>query len=211
MMDWEDVKIQLIDTPPITADFMEGYLSSMVRSADAALLMVDLADDDAPFTAQATLDRLGAGQDGPHRTQSRRDRGPHHRVRPHDPRGQQERCGRARPTGSTSSARCSVSRFPILVIGRRTRQWAGGIPHGRLPVPERHSRLHQDARQAGRHDIPLYRSGREYASRTGHARPSRFRGEAEVGRVSGGTGVFDGQSVTRDHVLHDKDVVELHA
>src|SRR5262249_10547988 len=25
-----------------------------------------------------------------------------------------------------------------------------------------------------------------------------------------GTGVFDGQSVSRDHVLHDKDVVELH-
>ena len=25
-----------------------------------------------------------------------------------------------------------------------------------------------------------------------------------------GTGVFDGQSVPRDHVLHDKDVVELH-
>ena len=25
-----------------------------------------------------------------------------------------------------------------------------------------------------------------------------------------GTGVFDGQTVTRDHVLHDKDVVELH-
>jgi ribosome-interacting GTPase 1 len=25
-----------------------------------------------------------------------------------------------------------------------------------------------------------------------------------------GTGVFDGQTVTRDHVLHDRDVVELH-
>ena len=25
-----------------------------------------------------------------------------------------------------------------------------------------------------------------------------------------GTGVFDGQTVGRDHVLHDKDVVELH-
>ena len=25
-----------------------------------------------------------------------------------------------------------------------------------------------------------------------------------------GTGVFDGQTVKRDHVLHDKDVVELH-
>ena len=26
-----------------------------------------------------------------------------------------------------------------------------------------------------------------------------------------GTGVFDGQTVKRDHVLHDKDIVELHA
>ena len=25
-----------------------------------------------------------------------------------------------------------------------------------------------------------------------------------------GTGVYDGQMVTRDHVLHDKDIVELH-
>src|SRR5215471_7527246 len=50
MMPWQDVFVQLIDTPPITADYMEGWLSSMVRSADAALLMVDLADDDGPFT-----------------------------------------------------------------------------------------------------------------------------------------------------------------
>jgi ribosome-interacting GTPase 1 len=26
-----------------------------------------------------------------------------------------------------------------------------------------------------------------------------------------GTGVFDGQTVTRDHLLHDRDIVELHA
>ena len=25
-----------------------------------------------------------------------------------------------------------------------------------------------------------------------------------------GTGAFDGQTISRDHVLHDKDVVELH-
>ena len=25
-----------------------------------------------------------------------------------------------------------------------------------------------------------------------------------------GTGVFDGQTVKRDHVMHDKDIVELH-
>src|SRR5687768_9049809 len=58
MMEWEDVRVQLIDTPPITADYMEGYLSSMVRSADAALLLVDLGDDDGPFAAEAVLERL---------------------------------------------------------------------------------------------------------------------------------------------------------
>src|SRR5213593_2437957 len=58
MMDWEDVRVQLIDTPPITADYLEGYLSSTVQVADAALLMVDLGDDDGPFAAQAVIDRL---------------------------------------------------------------------------------------------------------------------------------------------------------
>src|SRR6185312_10579628 len=58
MMDWEDTRVQLIDTPPITADFMEGYHSSLVRSADGCALLVDLGDDDAPFAAEAVIDRL---------------------------------------------------------------------------------------------------------------------------------------------------------
>src|SRR6516165_3973634 len=53
MMDWEDVRVQLIDLPPITADFMESYVSSMVQAADAALLLLDLGDDDGPFALEA--------------------------------------------------------------------------------------------------------------------------------------------------------------
>src|ERR671939_540995 len=52
MMDWEDVRVQLIDLPPLTAEYLEGYVSSMVRAADAAVLMVDLGDDDGPFAAE---------------------------------------------------------------------------------------------------------------------------------------------------------------
>src|SRR5437016_8444319 len=58
MMDWQDVKVQLIDTPPITAEYLEPYLSSLVRAADAAILMLDLGDDDGPFAAQTVIDRL---------------------------------------------------------------------------------------------------------------------------------------------------------
>src|SRR6516225_4135228 len=56
MMDWEDVRVQLLDMPPITADFLESYVSSMVRAADAALLLLDLGDDDGPFALEAFLD-----------------------------------------------------------------------------------------------------------------------------------------------------------
>src|SRR5436189_5891968 len=58
MMDWEDARVQLIDTPPITADYLESYLPGMIQSADAAILMVSLEDDDGPFAAQAVLERL---------------------------------------------------------------------------------------------------------------------------------------------------------
>jgi ribosome-interacting GTPase 1 len=58
MMDWEDARVQLIDTPPITADYLEGYLSSMVRASDGCVLVLDLGDDDGPFTAEAVVERL---------------------------------------------------------------------------------------------------------------------------------------------------------
>ena len=58
MMAWEDVFVQLIDTPPITVDFMEGYLSSMVRGASAAILLIDLGDDDSLSAADDVINQL---------------------------------------------------------------------------------------------------------------------------------------------------------
>ena len=48
MMRWEDVSVQLIDTPPITAAHWEPYVLGMVRSADAVLLCFDGSSDDSP-------------------------------------------------------------------------------------------------------------------------------------------------------------------
>ena len=46
MMPWEDVMVQLIDTPPITADFFDPVTQGLIRGADLALLLVDLGSDD---------------------------------------------------------------------------------------------------------------------------------------------------------------------
>ncbi len=48
MMPWNDVAVQLIDTPPITDVHLEPYLTGFVRSADAVVLAMDGSSDDAP-------------------------------------------------------------------------------------------------------------------------------------------------------------------
>jgi ribosome-interacting GTPase 1 len=58
MMPWEDITVQLIDTPPITADYLDAYVQGLIRAADQALLMVDLGSDDGVEQCQAVLDRL---------------------------------------------------------------------------------------------------------------------------------------------------------
>jgi ribosome-interacting GTPase 1 len=58
MMPWEDVMVQLVDTPPITRDYLEPYMQGLIRGADLAVLLVDLASDDGVEQLQELLDRL---------------------------------------------------------------------------------------------------------------------------------------------------------
>ena len=58
MMDFEDVRVQLIDLPPITADHFDTFVADVTRSADAAVLFLDLSDDDGPAATRAAIDRL---------------------------------------------------------------------------------------------------------------------------------------------------------
>ncbi|MCJ7769827.1 MAG: TGS domain-containing protein [Dehalococcoidales bacterium] len=45
MMDFKDIKIQLIDTPPLAPQTIQWWLPPMLRQADALLVMVDLSYD----------------------------------------------------------------------------------------------------------------------------------------------------------------------
>lgn len=60
MMPWEDVLVQLIDTPPITAGHVEPYLTGYVRSADLVLLCLNGRSDDAAEEAAAVVEQLAA-------------------------------------------------------------------------------------------------------------------------------------------------------
>jgi ribosome-interacting GTPase 1 len=60
MMPWEDVFVQLVDTPPITADVFDPVTQGLIRGADLVLLLVDLGSDDGIDSLQAVLDQMNS-------------------------------------------------------------------------------------------------------------------------------------------------------
>lgn len=62
MMPFEDVQIQLVDMPPITQTWYEGWISSIVRGCDAVMLVVGLDDLDPDGNLKVILNHLeGSG------------------------------------------------------------------------------------------------------------------------------------------------------
>lgn len=58
MLPYEDTHIQLVDLPPVSADFMESWIVNALQPADGALLVVDLSDPECVDQIPAILERL---------------------------------------------------------------------------------------------------------------------------------------------------------
>jgi ribosome-interacting GTPase 1 len=58
MMPFENIQIQLVDTPPIGAEFMEPWLAGIVRNADLVALVADLGSEKMLEEVQAVLTKL---------------------------------------------------------------------------------------------------------------------------------------------------------
>lgn len=58
MMPWQDATVQLIDTPPTTADHLEPYVLNLVRTADLVVLCLDGSSDDAPDETAELLEQF---------------------------------------------------------------------------------------------------------------------------------------------------------
>jgi ribosome-interacting GTPase 1 len=208
MMEWEDVRVQLIDTPPITADYLEGYLSSMVRSADGCVLVVDLADDDGPFAAEAVIERLAhvktvlTGQ-------------PPAVVE--DPSVEYRRTLLAANKLDAAGAadRLEVvrdlfgQRFPIHALDAESGR---GLEELREAIYRSLNVIRVYSKKPGKPpdmEAPFTCPAGSTVMQLAELIHRELAEKLKSARAWG-TGVFDGQSVHRDHVLHDKDVIELH-
>jgi ribosome-interacting GTPase 1 len=208
MMDWEDARVQLIDTPPITADYLEGYLPGMVQSADAAILMVDLGDDDGPFAAETVVERLAktkthlvGGPDAPPIEPGQPSTKTLVAANKFDLPGAADRLEILREMFGP--------RFPIHAISA---EHGTGLEELREAMYRFLNVIRVYTKQPGKppdltspFTCPVGSTLVEMAALVHRD----FADGLKSARIWG-TGVYDGQSVKRDHVLHDKDVVELH-
>jgi ribosome-interacting GTPase 1 len=207
MMDWEDVRIQLIDLPPITADFFETYIADFTRGADAAVLFVDLGDDDGPFSTETVVDRLKEYRRILVGKLPESDDDPtvyHVRTllvaNKIDADGAQDRLDIVREMFEP--------KFPIHVISAER---GDGLPELRTKLFERLELIRIYGKQPGKppdmtapFTVPVGGNVLDFAEKV-HSDLAEGLKAAKVW----GSAAYDGQTVKRDHVLRDKDVVEL--
>ena len=208
MMEWEDVRVQLIDTPPITADYLESYLSSMVRSADACLLIVDLGDDDGPLAAEAVIERLAqvkthlVGQP------------PTDRDDPtlHHAKTMLVANKLALPDAADRLELVRElfgQRFPVQALDAES---GSGLEDLRTAIYRLLNVIRVYSKRPGKPpdmESPFTCPAGSNVLQMAELVHRDFADKLKSARIWG-TGVYDGQTVTRDHVLHDKDIVELH-
>jgi ribosome-interacting GTPase 1 len=236
MMPYEDIHFQLVDLPPISAEFMEPWMPNALQPADAVLLVVDLATPGCVENVASILERLEGkritltpewnGRLDPELLS--RDCAPANPARPTStalPDGDLlEETFRIRlPTLLLSNKSDIVAdpseidaledlldvRFPCLAVSANTGAGLsaiGSLLFGGLGVIRVYTKIPGHPPDMSR-PYTVFRGDTVHdAAQLVHR---ELAGSLKFARVWGG-GKFDGQQVGRDYELQDGDVIELH-
>lgn len=209
MMPFENVQIQLVDTPPLTPEHWIEWMPDLLRRADAVACVADLAQPDpwAPF--ESILQRL-------------RERGVLLDPLPEDEPGAFDVSLPSVVVGQKRDAPTADAGWSALRAGARDR-WplvAVSALHGD-GLEELKRRLFEAlhvvrvyAKPPGKPAdtrapfvLPAGSTVRDLAARIHKDVARGF----QYARLWGASGKFDGQRVGDDHVLDDGDAVEIHS
>jgi small GTP-binding protein len=216
MMPYGGIQIQLVDTPPVTVEYYEPWQGDLIRRADAALLVADLAEDALLEQVEEVLERLRQSKvvlcAEPPPT-----REPFVAYLPtllvankSDAPGAGERGGILREFYG--------DRFPLFPVSAQTGE---GLEALRETIFRRLEIMRVFSKPPGKPpdlDTPfVLKQGSTVLDLAGMVHKDFLTG-LKSSRVWGspisagpsGSAKYPGQAVERDHVLADGDVVELH-
>jgi len=206
MMPFEDVQVQLVDLPPVHPDFPESWLYQIIRNADAALLVVDLSDPDLLEDLETTLGQVANAKVQLDQAEL-----------PNAPGWLRKRtllvankidAGGA-PEALEILRDLYGARFALTRVSAETGE---GLEDFRRAVFELLEVIRVYTKAPGKkleRTAPyVLKRGSRLIDLAAHVHHD-FLTQLKYARVWG-HGKFEGQMVNRDHVLEDKDVVELH-
>ncbi|HOP07590.1 MAG TPA: 50S ribosome-binding GTPase [candidate division Zixibacteria bacterium] len=207
MMKFETIQIQLIDTPPISPESYENYLSGLIRNADVAVMVADLAAPTMASDLRFVLDKL---------EEKRILLTPTFAAQPDDPRFCPRKtivCAHKIYDDETGERLTALEKmFPGFVLVKTSI-----IDDDTLAVFRRALFDSLDiirvytkpiGKESDRNDpviLPL-ESTVEQAAESLH---KDFAKKLKFAKIWG-SGKFEGQRVQKDFVLSDEDIIEFH-
>lgn len=209
MMPYEDIQIQVIDLPPLSEEFTENWVSSIIRIADLMLLVVDASRDDLLEQVDMTLAIL--------------DR---FKIKP-KPITEGHAFGaaywsilKALLVANKIDLPGADQNYEILkefYAGKFELSPTSALAQTNLPhVKEVILRLLAIVRVYSKRPGHEAETNRPYTFQQGStlidfakAVHKDFAENLKFARVWGSS-VFDGQRINRDYILQDKDIIELH-
>lgn len=209
MMPFENVAIQLVDTPAISPEHWEPWLGDVVRRADAVLLLCDLSTDEALEQVETVLERM--------RSIKIELVGSHPSGNPFPPGLTYRRTRIAGNKAETPEAleRWEVlrelygERFPMSLISAAT---GYGLEDLKRSLWEDLGVIRVYSKPPGKppdlEEPFILKKGSTVEDLAAEVHQDFLR-RLKMARVWGSTR-FPGQAVERDYVLADGDVVELH-
>ncbi len=206
MMTYENVQFQLIDTPSLDRDYLEPALMALIRQSDVLLPVVDIHADPVS-QLEETLALLQEHRILPERFRGKypEDRrlafAPIHVVA--------NKCDDERADENVEIFRRLLDEdWPLLAVsaatGRNLEQLGASL-FRTLQIIRVYSK--PPGKEPNREAPFVMKSGgtvEQFAAKIHHDFYERLKSARVWGH-----GVHDGQMVSRDHVLHDGDVVEL--
>lgn len=208
MMDYENIKLQLVDLPPIAPEWTEGWVYALIRNADLVLILVDLASD-AVFDQ---VDQLRA-QLADHKIHLRRQASDESSDTAAISKrallvGNKADAAEAKERGMFL-AELHAADFPVLTVSAAS---GSNLDTLRRALYEGLGVLRVYTKSPGKkpeHEAPfVLRQGATILD-VAEAVHKALAAGLKFARVWGAD-TFDGQRVTRDYVVQDGDVIELH-
>jgi len=208
MMKFENINIQLVDTPPITREYMEPWLSEIIREADLVLLTADLGRDSLLEDIEALVRKL---EESKIKLVARE---PEVKVT-QEMRYKRAIIGANKRDLPNANKRLKTlkdvysDKFPIYSLSAASR---AGLDHLKEKIYKALNIIRVYTKSPGKgadrsEPIILKRGSRVMdAARAIH---KDFANKLRYARMWG-SGKFEGQKVQRNHPLEDGDILEFH-